>query len=183
MTAESRNNDRPLNPSADEPAVSKSQLKRDAQVLRSLAKQLNELPPSQLLKVPLEEDVLRAVEQARNMRSHGAKRRQLQYVAKLLRRGDATPVFEAVESFKTEARGLTAQQHRIEAWRDLLLDQGDAALGELLKERPGMDIQALRQLIRNGQHERSAGKPPAAARSLFRTLREMDQKAALPPCP
>ncbi|HMB59207.1 MAG TPA: DUF615 domain-containing protein, partial [Xanthomonadales bacterium] len=71
----------------------------------------------------------------------------------------------------------------IEAWRDLLLDQGDAALGELLKERPGMDIQALRQLIRNGQHERSAGKPPAAARSLFRTLREMDQKAALPPCP
>jgi len=171
-----------LSTTPQDQAVSKSQLKREAQALRSLANDLAGLPPSQLLKVPLDEDVLHAIEQARNMRSHGARRRQLQYVAKLIRRSDATAIIETLEGFKTEAQGLTAQQHRIEAWRDRLLELGDTALGELLQQRPELDIQAMRQLIRNGQHQKSAGKPPAAARSLFRALRELDQAERLPSC-
>ena len=167
---------------ADDEPVSKSQLKREAQALRSLADELAELPPSQLGKVPLDDDVLQAIKLARTLRSHGARRRQLQYVAKLIRRTDASGLIEALEQLKLEAQGLTAQQHRIEAWRNRMLEEGDSALGELLQQRPGLDIQALRQLIRNGQHERKAGKPPAAARALFRTLRELDQDEQLPPC-
>jgi len=63
--------------------------------------------------------------------------------------------------------------HRLEAWRDRLLAEGDAALPELLAEFPGADRQQLRQLIRNAHRERAAQKPPRAARLLFRYLREL----------
>jgi ribosome-associated protein len=163
--------------------VSKSQLKRDAQAMKDLTSELLDLSKSQLSKVPLEEDILLAIQQARTMRSHGARRRQLLYIAKLIRRSDPAPIIDAVGGFHSEARALTGRQHRSEAWRDLLLEQGDTALGELLQQRDGVDAQSLRQLIRNATHELKEGKPPAAARALFRALRDMDLEQPLPPCP
>lgn len=162
--------------------VSKSQLKREAQAMKDLASELLELSAAQLHKVPLDNDVLMAIQQARKFHSHGARRRQLQYIAKLIRRVDASPIIDAVAAFQSEARGLTARQHRSEAWREALVERGDTALGELLQARPGIDAQALRQLIRNAQREQQAGKPPAASRALFRMLRELDVEEALPLC-
>jgi len=126
---------------------------------------------------------LLAVQQARAFRSHGARRRQLLYLAKLIRRNDPSPIIEAVEGFHSEALALTGRQHRSEAWRDFLLEHRDTALGVLLKQRAGIDVQSLRQLIRNAAHELNAGKPPAASRALFRALRDMDVEQPLPPCP
>lgn len=162
--------------------ISKSQLKRDAQAMKALASELLELSAAQLNKVPLDTDVLAAIQQARKMNSHGARRRQLQYLAKLIRRADASPIIDAVAAFQSEARGLTARQHRSETWREYLLARGDTALGELLQSRPGIDAQALRQLIRNARREQTAGKPPTASRALFRMLRDLDLEQALPPC-
>ena len=59
----------------------------------------------------------------------------------------------------------------------------DTPLWDLvLTQRPDADRQALRQLIRNARQEAAAGKPPAAARALFRMLRELDGSDALPHC-
>lgn len=170
-------------PSEKEHVVSKSQLKRDAQAMKDLASTLLDLSKSQLGKVPLDDAILLAIQQARTFRSHGARRRQLLYLAKLIRRTDPSPIIEAVEGFHSEALALTGRQHRCEAWRDFLLEQGDSALGVLLQQRVGADAQNLRQLIRNAAQELKAGKPPAASRTLFRALREMDLEQALPPCP
>jgi ribosome-associated protein len=164
-----------------EQGASKSHLKREAQAMKSLAAELLELSSTQLQRVPLDPGVLLAIQQARKIRSHGARRRQLQYIAKLIRREDPSAIIDAVAAFRTEARGLAARQHRSEAWREYLLEQGDVALGTLLELRPATDAQALRQLVRNAQREQGAGKPPAASRALFRMLRDMDAERTLPP--
>ena len=176
----------PRNPTPDELndellTVSKSQLKREALAKKSLAAELLDLSAAKLRALPLEPDVLLAVEQARNMRSHGARKRQLLYVAKLLRRMDQAELMAAMGEFEATARGLSAAQHRVEAWREVLLERGDTALTALLKLRDVPDAQSLRQLLRKARHERQAGKPPAAARALFRTLRGLDNVEPLPP--
>ncbi|MDX1380499.1 MAG: ribosome biogenesis factor YjgA, partial [Xanthomonadales bacterium] len=168
-------------PEFEELPVSKSQRRRDALEVKALAAQLIGLSPALRAQLPLDEDVRRAIEQARAIRSNVARKRQLQFVAKLLRRADPEAIREALADFDADARKLAARQHRCEAWRDRLVDQGDAALGALLQQRPGSDGPRLRQLMRTARQEAAGGKPPAAARALFRVLREMDELEPLPP--
>lgn len=163
--------------------VSKSQRKRDAQAVKSLASKLIELSRSRLAEVPLDPSLRREIEAARSIRSNVARKRQLQFVAKLLRRDGTEAIEEALASFDREASQLTARQHRAEAWRDHLLERGDPAVGTLLERRRDTDAQAIRQLLRNARREAARDKPPAAARSLFRLLRDMDLAEPLPPLP
>lgn len=161
--------------------ISKSQRRRDALELKSLARDLIAMSPSRFARIPLDETVRAAVEEARRIRSNVARKRQLQFVAKLLRRGDAEPIMQALEELEHAARQVTARQHRAEAWRDRLIESGDPALGDLLRQRTGADAQAIRQHIRQARKEAGRGQPPAAARALFRLLREMDESEPLPP--
>jgi ribosome-associated protein len=159
---------------------SKSQRRRDALEVRSLAARLIGLSPALLARIPLDDNLRAAIDQARGIRSNVARKRQLQFVAKLMRQADLEPIREALDGLEAGARQLTARQHRVESWRDRLLEQGDPALGELLGQRADADRQALRQLMRQAAKEASAGKPPAAARALFRRLRELDEREPLP---
>ena len=165
---------------ADETQASKSQRRREALEVKALASTLIKLSPARLGRVPLEDDVRAAIMEAREIRSNVARKRQMQYAAKLLRRIDPEPILFALEGFETEARQLTGRQHRSEAWRDFLLEQGDLAIGELMKHRQDVDTQVLRQLVRNAKREAEKGKPPGSARSLFRALRDMDEREQLP---
>lgn len=163
--------------------VSKSQRRREALELKSLASQLIGLNMARLGRVPLDEDVREAIMDARQIRSNVARKRQLQFVAKLLRRIDPEPVIQALEAFEGEARQLTGRQHRTEAWRDFLVESGDPAVGSLVNQRNDTDTQSIRQLLRNARKEAARDKPPASARALFRVLREMDEREPLPPLP
>jgi len=165
----------------NEAGPSKSQLKRDAQAVKSLAASLLRLSASQLRRVPLDNEVLVAMEEARKFRSHGARRRQLQYITRLIRRTDTSAIVAALAQIESEARGMSARHHRAEAWRETLIERGDAALAELLQNRDRVDVQQLRQLVRNARREKDAGKPPAAARALFRFLHDLDAEQPLPP--
>lgn len=168
----------------EEPAtVSKSQRRRDALEIKSLALELINLSQPRLGQVPLDDSVREAIMEARQIRSNVARKRQLQYVAKLLRRADPEPILQALEKFDGEARELTGRQHRSEAWRDFLLEAGDPAIGELIKVRNDIDTQAIRQMVRNARQESARDKPPVSARKLFRLLREMDQAEPLPMVP
>ena len=169
------------NHSEDQPLASKSQRRREALELKSLASKLIKLSPARLGRVPLDDDVRSAISEARQIRSNVAGKRQLQYVAKLLRRIDPEAIFHTLEEFDGEARQLTGRQLRSEAWRDFLLESGDQAVGVLIRQRNDADTQAIRQLVRNARKETARGAPPASARALFRVLREMDELAPLPP--
>jgi ribosome-associated protein len=166
----------------DELPVSKSQLKREARALFDFGKRLSELPEPVLLALPLERDILDEVLFARSIRAHVARKRQLGFLAKKLRSEDLAAVEAALDKRASAARELNARHHRAEAWRDHLLESGDAALSGLLEARHDLDVQTLRQLLRNAQREAKAGKPPASARKLFRLLRDADDVTSLPPC-
>lgn len=152
---------------------SKSQLKRDAHGLQDLGAVLVELSAQQLAEIPLSEEVLAAVKETRGITAHGARKRQLKYLGKLLRLEDDAPIREALERIQGRHALTVAHHHQCERWRDRLIAEGDAALTALLEEFPHADRQQLRQLMRAAQAEHAAGRPPKTSRELFRFLREL----------
>lgn len=155
---------------------SRSEQRRQALDVLALAQQLAELSDAQLGRLPLPEHLLPLFLQTRRITAHVARKRQIAYVAKQLRREDDAmleAVRDALSKDGEAARQETALLHRAERWRDRLLDEGDDALAELLDTCPQADRQQLRQLLRNTAEERARSKPPRAYRQLFRTLREL----------
>ena len=154
-------------------APSKSQRKRDAKALQDLGARLIALSDDQLQRLQLPADLYEAVRLAQRIRERGGRKRQLLYVGKLLRDTDAEPIQDRVDALQLQHREAAAQFHRLERWRERLIEEGDGALEDFLREHPDADRQRLRQLIRNAQQERTKGATPKAARALFRYLREV----------
>jgi ribosome-associated protein len=163
--------------------ISKSQLKREALTKKTLASELIALGPKQFANAPLDEDLRDEIRDARKIKAHVARKRQLMFVAKKLRLLDTGEIEQYLESLKDNSSQVTEKHHNAEAWRDYLLANGDQGLAEFLQLRPDADRQGLRQLIRNANHELARGKPPASARSLFRMLRDLDGPSPLPAGP
>ncbi len=155
---------------------SRTRQREDALEIRSLAEQLVALTPARLAKLPIPEGLLPHIHETRRITSHIAHKRQLQYLAKQMRREEEETlqaIRDALDEGGDAARREAAALHRTEQWRERLLAEGDAALGELLAEYPAADRQHLRQLVRNAGEERARNKPPHAFRELFRELREL----------
>jgi ribosome-associated protein len=136
---------------SDDNYISKSELKRDAQEIHRLAEALVALKASDYNKVPLDEDMRSHLDLARRIDAQIAKKRQILYIAKQLRkRPEMLPeLFIAVDKPKSEMKKETARMHRLERWRERLIDEGDEALSEYLTAHPAADRQALRSLIRS----------------------------------
>ncbi len=152
--------------------ISKSQLKRESHALTDLGKELVELQQNKLDKIPLDDNLRDAIDLARRIKERGGRKRQIQYVGKLLRKVDAEPIIAAMDALKLDHAKENARLHKLEQWRDRLLEEGDDALGELLGQQPDLDRQHLRQLLRNAANEKKLNKPPKSARELFKYLRE-----------
>lgn len=155
---------------------SRSEQRRQALDVLALAEQLAELSDAQLARLPMPEHLLPLFQQTRRITAHVARKRQIAFVAKQLRREDDAvleTLRDAMDKDGDAARQETALLHRAERWRDRLLNEGDGALAELLDTCPQADRQQLRQLLRNTAEERARNKPPRAYRQLFRTLRDL----------
>ena len=153
-------------------APSKSRRKADAHALQALGAELVALNRNQLAQVDLPETLRDAVEAAQHIRAHEGRRRQLQYIGRLMRNVDAAPIRAKIEGWKSVSVEETARLHLIERWRDRLLED-PAALQTLAAEFPQADLQPLRTLIRNTQREREHHKPPKSYRALFQLLRDI----------
>lgn len=157
---------------------SRSQQRRDALDVLALAQRLVALDAGTLAKLPVPEHLHPHIADTRRITSHIAHKRQLAFLAKQMRREDdetLDAIRDALDAGGEAARQETALLHRAESWRDRLLDEGDAALAQLLAEHPHADRQRLRQLVRNAIDERTKNKPPHSYRELFRELRELLQ--------
>ncbi len=153
---------------------SRSQNRREALEILALGEQLVDLTPAQLARLPIPEDLLGHIEYSKRITSHGARKRQLAFLAKQMRREeDATleAIRDALSANSETSRREVAIMHRIERWRERLLAEGDSALGELLEEYPQADRQQLRTLVRNAQAEKASNKPPRAYREIYQVLR------------
>jgi ribosome-associated protein len=155
---------------------SRSEQRRAALDVLALGEKLVALSEAQLAKLPIPEDLLPHIRDAKRITSHVAHKRQLAFLAKQMRREDdeaLDAIRDALDVGGEAARRETAALHRVETWRERLIAEGDDALGELLAAHPDADRQHLRTLARQARVERERARPPHAGRELFRALREL----------
>ncbi len=155
----------------EQPPLSKTRRKKAMHALQELGETLVDLSADQLDRLELPEELRDAVTEARRMRSHEARRRQLQYIGRLMRGVETEEIAAQIAHLQGESDAAKAEFHALERWRARLLEDDDA-LTDWLATHPGGDAQALRQLIRNARREQAEGRPPRASRALFRLLRE-----------
>ena len=152
---------------------SKSQRKREMTALQDLGGELVALSKERLAKIDMPERLRDALLEAQRITSHEARRRQMQYIGKIMRDVDAAPLRAAMDEINGVSKAATIRQHQLERLRARLMED-EAVFSEVARDYPGADMQHLRQLRRNALKEAQQGKPPRAYRELFRELRALD---------
>ncbi len=159
--------------SKDFDGPSKSQRKRDSTALQKLGAALVELSAERLAKIAMTDSLRAAVCDARGIVKHEARRRQMQYIGKLMRSTDAQPIQAALDAIAGISSAENARMHRLERLRAQLLENEAVALAEILAAHPAADVQQLRQLRRNALKEKEMNKPPRAFREIFHVLKTL----------
>jgi len=149
----------------------KSQLKRDISEVSDLCEEITHLTATQIEKLELPDVLVVAIEEAAKMPVRGARKRQLKYITSLMRSLDMEPIQAALDKMKTKSAHAARELHQSENWRDRLLSDDTQALTDLLNKFTDVDVQQVRQLIRNAKKEQTLNKPPKSSRLLFRYLR------------
>jgi ribosome-associated protein len=160
----------------DEPLkLSKTSKKRAVEALQTLGEALAALPVERLKKIDLPEDLREALDLHRRMtRQDKARRRQMQYIGRLMRQVDSAPIRAALAEARGDSAAETARLRQIERLRDALLEN-ETALTEIAARYPGIDLQRLRSLRRAALKEKESGKPPRNYRAIFQMLKEANQ--------
>lgn len=159
---------------AEEQAESKTRRKAAMHALQDLGETLVALEPRQLAAlladVELPERLREAVLQARGIKARGGRKRQLQYIGRLMRDIDPAPISRWLDALAQGRQLDAAHQHALERWRDRLLEES-AALDLLAAQYPTLDRPRFRALIAKARDERAKASPPHAYRDLFRALK------------
>lgn len=159
---------------------SKSQLKREMHALQALGVELVALPKDPLAKMPMPDKLADAVREARRITSHEGRRRQIQYIGKVMRglpEDEVKALQHALDSYNGVNAAQTAQLHAVERWRERLLAD-DAALTEFLRLHPLAEPQQGRTMIRNARREMAANRPPKNFRALFQWIKDAQSGSA-----
>lgn len=153
---------------------SKTQLKQASHALQGLGEALVELPEERLIALPIPESLLQAVRELKQTRSHEGRRRQLQYIGKLMRRTDPEPIRQAVAEVKLGSAKDVLALHEAERWRAELI-AGDDALTRWVAAHPQTDLQQLRSLVRSARKDASQvpeQRNGRAYRELFQFIKQ-----------
>lgn len=162
--------------------ISKSDLKRESEALQELGEELLTLRSDLMAPLELPDKLLEALADARRISNFEGRRRQMQFIGKLMRKLD-DEVIEAIRAALQVQRDGSASElaalHQAEHWRERLLaeDGGDVALTEWLQQYPDTDIQQLRALIRQARKDAQAAprEQAGAAQRHGRAYRELFQ--------
>lgn len=152
---------------------SKTAIKKEMSALTDLGKQLVELPDKELATIPLPEQLLEQIQLAKKISQNSAKKRQLQFIGKLMRSIEMEPIQAAYDDLLSGRKEKAREFHQLEKLRDDIVAGGDEAINNVVAIYPDADRQQLRNLSRAIQKEQKDNKPPAAARKLFKYLREL----------
>ena len=161
--------------SQEEPK-SKTQLKAEMNELQKMGEKLVQLSQGELNKLSLDEELRIAIDLAQRINNtKEGKRRQLQFIGKLMRTRDVEELRISIAKLEARHHAANSKFHALEQWRDKLLSIGDTAINDLMEEHPHLDRQKLRTLVRLAKKQQEQNKPPKSARELFQYL-----KAELP---
>jgi ribosome-associated protein len=151
---------------------SKTRRKREMDALQDLGEALLRVDAARRAELALPERLVEALDAARRMTQREARRRQLQFIGRLMRDVDPVPLRARLEQWADAPNAEKARLHALERWRERLLTD-EAALDRLCAERKDADRVRLSTLIDAVRVEREHGRPPRAYRELFRALAEM----------
>lgn len=152
---------------------SRSQLKRENQELRDMGEQLVLLAKSQLEKITLDDSLKAAIKEARRLKNLDARRRQLQYIGKLLRNIDVTEIKHSLEKLNHQSQTFRQHFAMLEEWRDRIINEGSDAIEDFLAQFPEADRQQLRNLQRQACREKSQNKSSTASDKIFKYIRQL----------
>jgi ribosome-associated protein len=160
----------------DPAAPSKTRRKQSMHDLQDIGERLVELSPERLDELRLPDSLRDAVIDARKITKHEARRRQMQFIGRLMRDVDAVPIRAAFARWDGQSADAVRALHGVERWRERLIDD-DEALTVFINAHPSADIQAIRVAIRETRKERNAVPPraPRHFRELFRLVRDAMQ--------
>ncbi len=154
--------------------ISKTRRKKRMHDLQAVGSALVELSAEQLARLELPEALREAVEDARRVTKHEARRRQMQYIGRVMRDIDPGPIVEQLAALQAPSRRQTALFHVAERWRrDIVADP--EAVERFVREVPGADAHRLRALADGAREERRTGAPPRRFRELFHVLNALLQ--------
>ena len=160
----------------DQLEISKSQVKRDLDELKKLGSKLLEFSDDALRQLIQSDILLEALLTARRITSNSARKRQMQYIGKLLKNEDTGALIAAVDARQHQHATHTREFHKLEELRDKLIREGDGALSDVMAVFPLTDRQYLRKLVRQARKEQETKQPPRTSRLLFRYLRELQDQ-------
>ncbi|MCP5268308.1 MAG: DUF615 domain-containing protein [Zoogloeaceae bacterium] len=153
--------------------LSKTKKKHQMQALQELGEELADLSSDWLKKIDIPESLRDALIAAQRISSHGAKRRQLQYIGKLMRDIDPEPIRASLATIRGESAAEVARMHRLERLRTRLMED-EQTLSDIANAFPGADLQHLRSLRRSALKEHEGQKPPKSYRAIFQMLKELE---------
>ncbi len=158
---------------------SRTEKKHEAEALQVLGERLIGLTNSQLNQLDLPESLFDAIKLAQTIKSHGGKKRQIQFIGKLMRDelldvGAMNLLFSRVDGVASaESKAFKA----IEQWRDKLVDGGNDSISLFLESFPNADIQQLRQLARNASNKKNEKLAKKSKKVLFQFIKQLtDEK-------
>ena len=151
--------------------VSKTELKKDSKKIQAFGKKISELSLDEINSFNFTDSIFNAIKEYKLIKSNAAKKRQVQYLGKLLREIDLTSAYLQMEQLKNGSQLEIRNNHMVEAWRDKLI-QDKEALTELINHFPDIDIQKIRQLVQNAIKEKNEKKSPKYYRLIFKCLKE-----------
>jgi ribosome-associated protein len=189
MNANNLDQDEGFDPEeADERPPSRSMLKRESHDLQVLGKHLLDMPDSRLDDIGMPERLREALDTWKKTKSFEGKRRQLQFIGKVMRQVDAEPLREAVAEFQMGHARNALELHQAERWRAELLSEDKEVLTRWAAEFPGTDLQQLRALIRNARKDASAApenRNGRAYREIFQYIKQVmiDHSKGAPTAP
>jgi len=164
---------RPQLPSADPRMLpSKTQRKHEMHALQALGVDLVALDPARLASLALPEPLVDAIVTARTLARHEARRRQMQYIGRLMRDVDPEPIRAALAAWGEAPRRERERFAALERWRERLLDEPDG-MQAFVERYPDAPRETIHALVEAARAERAHGAPPAKARLLFRALRRI----------
>ena len=162
-----------INNENDATPISKTRMKKEMKALQVMGEQLVGLSEKQLKTLKLPPGLLAAVLDAKGMRSHGARRRQIKFIGALIREIDPEPIKAGLASIDLDIAEENRAFHHLERLRDRLVGGDSASLSEILDQCPHTDRQRLRLLVRNAIKEKTSEKGVRHYRALFNYLKEL----------
>jgi ribosome-associated protein len=166
-------------PPGDEPVAppSKTRRKHEMHALQDLGVALVALDPRRLASLDLPERLVDAITLARSITRHEARRRQLQYIGRLMRDIDAEPLRQALADWAHAPQRERAQFALLERWRDRVLQEPDG-IDAFVEAYPSARRDVLAALVNDARAERARAAPPHKSRALFRELKRIIGEAA-----